>query len=98
MAIEARANVVASDVTFVLQNVCNPDLERRRRTGQVAPTGQNGVADACKEISNWISHGAYQLDLMTPGMSPRRESKRKQIRHSSNLRKKPRERPHALQR
>jgi hypothetical protein len=41
---------------------------------------------------------AYQLDLMTPGTSPRSDNCRKQIRQSWNFRKNPRGRPHRLQR
>jgi len=40
----------------------------------------------------------YQLDLITPGRSPRSASCRKQRRHSSNFRRKPRGRPQRLQR
>src|SRR5262249_40088067 len=63
------------------------------------------VADASEEISNRISHRhiryflfAYQLLLMTPGISPRNASSRKQRRHISNLRRYARERPQRLQR
>src|SRR5438093_8858046 len=41
---------------------------------------------------------SYQLALVTPGMYPPSESCRKQIRQSLNLRRKPRARPHTLQR
>src|SRR5262245_36205839 len=40
----------------------------------------------------------YQLDLITPGNSPRSASCRKQRRQSSNFRRKPRGRPQRLQR
>jgi hypothetical protein len=86
MTIEARTNVIALDIAFLLHNLGKANLESGGGTSHIAPTGENGVANACEEISNWISHGIYQLDLMTPGMSPRRESNRKQIRHSSNFR------------
>jgi hypothetical protein len=52
--------------------------------------GQDPVADAGKEIGDWIGRHSftYQLDLMTPGMSPLRAYSRKQTRHSSNFRRK----------
>jgi len=40
----------------------------------------------------------YQLDLVTPGISPRKLSKRKQIRHRRNRRKNPLTRPQSGQR
>jgi len=42
--------------------------------------------------------GRYQLDLVTPGISPRKLSKRKQIRHRRNRRKNPLTRPQSGQR
>lgn len=41
---------------------------------------------------------AYQLDLMTPGISPFKAMLRKQMRQMPNLRKKARGRPHKGQR
>jgi hypothetical protein len=41
---------------------------------------------------------AYQLALVTPGISPDRAKPRKQMRHKENLRKNPLGRPHRLQR
>ena len=41
---------------------------------------------------------AYQLDLVTPGISPRSANWRKQRRHKSNFRRYPRGRPHRRQR
>src|SRR6266481_6164866 len=41
---------------------------------------------------------AYQLDFVTPGISPCNVRSRKQIRHIWNLRMKPRARPQRLQR
>src|ERR1044071_5118044 len=45
-----------------------------------------------------MEFSSHQLDLMTPGMSPRRASSRKQSRHISNLRRYARARPQRLQR
>src|SRR5262249_61626533 len=42
--------------------------------------------------------GDYQLDLTTPGISPRRAKPRKQIRHMANFRRYPRALPHTRQR
>src|SRR2546429_9751278 len=41
---------------------------------------------------------AYQLDFVTPGMSPLCAISRKQMRQIPNRRNTPRERPHTLQR
>jgi hypothetical protein len=40
----------------------------------------------------------YQLDLATPGISPRKARERKQIRQMPNFLKKARDRPHKGQR
>jgi hypothetical protein len=41
---------------------------------------------------------AYQLDFITPGISPRKAMLRKQMRQIPNFRKKARGRPHMGQR
>jgi len=41
-----------------------------------------------------LSFRYYQLDFVTPGMCPSSDNDRKQMRHSSNLLKYPRPRPH----
>jgi hypothetical protein len=41
---------------------------------------------------------AYQLDFVTPGISPTSANLRKQMRHSPNFRIKARGRPHSSQR
>jgi argonaute-like protein implicated in RNA metabolism and viral defense len=40
----------------------------------------------------------YQLDLITPGISPRSANPRKHSRHTPNFRRNARGRPHSLQR
>jgi hypothetical protein len=45
-----------------------------------------------------MASSAYQLDLMTPGISPLRAMVRKQMRQMPNFRKKARGRPHKGQR
>jgi hypothetical protein len=49
-------------------------------------------------VRGQINQPSYQLAFVTPGISPARASLRKQIRHSENLRRKPRGRPQLLQR
>jgi hypothetical protein len=49
------------------------------------------------EAGSW-KLSCYQLDLMTPGISPLSASDRKHKRHTPNLRRKPRGRPHSWQR
>ena len=49
-------------------------------------------------ISYLLLDPAYQLALITPGMSPLRAFLRKQIRHISNFRRYPRGRPQLRQR
>ncbi len=45
-----------------------------------------------------VSPACYQLDLVTPGISPASASLRKSIRHNPNFRRKARGRPHSWQR
>jgi hypothetical protein len=47
---------------------------------------------------NYVARLSYQEDFTTPGISPRSASPRKHKRHTPNLRRKARGRPHSLQR
>lgn len=44
-------------------------------------------------VGSWRLDNNYQLDFLTPGISPRLASSLKQIRHKSNARRYPRARP-----
>src|SRR5450631_811545 len=90
------AHVVTRDVPLVLEQLTQTLFELRRRRKHVSVARQDSVPNPGQEVRNWIGHRhsiTYQLDLMTPGMSPRNARFRKQIRHMSNLRRNARARP-----
>jgi hypothetical protein len=62
----------------------------------------SGIPDFSQHIRNGIRNThpylSYQLDFVTPGISPSLASLRKQRRHIPNLRKYPRALPHIRQR
>src|SRR5581483_2065020 len=83
-------HVVTRDVPLVLEQLAQTLLELGRRSQYVGVARQDSVTNPGQEVRNWIGHRhsiTYQLDLMTPGMSPRSARFRKQIRHMSNLRR-----------
>src|SRR4051794_38307288 len=58
----------------------------------------SAIGSVSKTPPRATNHPGYQLDFEMPGISPRRASSRKQIRHSANLRMNARGRPQRPQR
>src|SRR5512140_1433548 len=90
------------DEPLLLEDLGDPDLEPGSgHEALLVPRG-GGVPDARQHVSNGIGEAhrriSYQLDLMTPVISPCSARLRKQRRHIWNLRRNARGRPHSGQR
>src|SRR5262249_34241213 len=78
----------ALDVAFLLEDLGDVRLEPRGRHVHAGVPRVHGIANARDHVCDRISHSSsYQLLLMTPAISPRRASSRKQRRQSANLRR-----------
>src|SRR5262245_48192298 len=95
------------DEPLLLEDFREPHPQLRRGDVHLLVLGQVAVADASQHVRYRIRHhrhgslslgAAYQEALATPGISPFRAKFRKQIRHSWNLRRYPRGRPHSRHR
>ena len=91
----SRASGLEMDVRLDAPYAAYGDLDFGRRNGNLVKVGLIGIADAGQHIRDGIRHhndlllclrSFYQLDLITPGISPCSASLRRQIRHMSNLR------------
>src|SRR6266511_3156093 len=93
---------VVLDEALVLQDFGEPDLEPRLRDEDLLVPGRGGVPDARQHVADGIGEAhwevSYQLDLMTPTISPCSARLRKQSRHIWNFRRNARGRPHSGQR
>jgi hypothetical protein len=84
-------NLVSMDKVALLKEASDFDLILRY--GYVHPLVSclTGITNAGEHICDRVGHhlllSPYQLDLRTPGISPRRDISRKQILHIPNLRR-----------
>jgi DNA replicative helicase MCM subunit Mcm2 (Cdc46/Mcm family) len=89
------------DIAFTLKDIGNRSLDARTGNGHLFVTHMVRVTDAGEKIADRVSKhnvGYYQLDLVTPGISPRFAISRKQMRQSPKMRMNPCVRPQRQQR
>ncbi len=86
------------DEVIVAKQPRDFSLELRDRNVDAPMSCTARIPNPRQHICYRISHVRYQLALRTPGISPRSADVLKQIRHKPNFRRKPRDRPHRLQR
>src|SRR5919109_2292187 len=81
--------VHVGDEALVLEDAGDLTLGPRRRHDHLGVTGARRVPDAREHVRDRVGdvhRVSYQLDLVTPGSSPRSARSRKQMRHSANRR------------
>src|SRR5690606_17555792 len=89
LAVLCRRKV--GDVTFVLKDLGDGSLRVRCRHPDAYLASLLAVTDACQHVGNGVGHthcsvSAYQLALVSPGISPRIAPSRSLLRDKPNLR------------